>query len=178
MRKGVICLILMASLVLCACEGRPPADLRGSSGLLVNAPFSGDAGWDWNAQQLEDKLGPCSNTYSSIYGGTTYSYPLTYLGHDGTVKYMFSDNGKLASVAWTFVTDSSEDIESVFTEAAKIETEKNGNCTLSEDSGNLSKVWYTDSKDIMVFTVQVGSSYGFQYSYIDRDFSKRDINQS
>lgn len=165
-------LLLITALALFACSG------GGSSGRDVGAPFAENVSWDWSAEKVAQEMGECAEPYASIYGGTTYAYPLQYLGRDGTIKFMFSENGKLASVAWTFITGSADELEAVRKEAEKYETGKNGDSRLTEGSGSSGSVWYTKDKDILLSSVAVSGSYGFQYSYISREFSKRDIAES
>ena len=167
MKKRLTAFILAAaSFILCACS-------RVSG--PVDAPFAPGISWDLDSARLEAVWGKCDAPYTSIYNGLTYSYPCEYLGRDGTVKFMFSDKGRLASVAWTFLTDSEEELNSVYTEVENAEKEKNGAGNVSESSGAVGNVWYTKDKDILLTSVGVNGSYGFQYSYISRDFSKRNL---
>lgn len=175
MKKQLITLLIAAAITLSACTYGKPADALPDSN-QVGAPFSGSACWDWDIDRLEKEMGSCAESYVSIYGGTTYTYPQSCFGRDGTVKFMFSEDGRLASVAWAFITDSSDDLNTVYEEAELNETKNNGeDSSLTEGVGSSGKVWYTKDTDILISTVAVGGSYGLQYSYISRDFSKRDI---
>ena len=161
---------VIAALSLCACSG-------GSS--IVGAPFFESAEWSWSSETVEEKMGVCAEPYSSIYGGTTFTYPHSYLGREGTVKFMFSESGRLASVAWTFITGSADELDAVCSEAERIETRRNGRSSSPREGvGNSGNVWYTKDADILLYSVSVNGSYGFQYSYINRDFSKRNIAKS
>lgn len=161
-RIGFIALLAVLSMLLNAC---------GKTAEL-SCPFTA-ASWDWTKEDVIASEGEVQETLVSVYGGETYTYAKEYLGYPGTVKYMFSDKGKLASVAWAFISSEPEEIKSVFTQIDEAETAKNGKSQFSsENSTSYGNVWYMKSHDVVVSTIFGAESGGLQYAYINHSFSK------
>ena len=101
-QKKVVCLLLaiLMLLSLSACSTAQNA--------LPTVPFS-DADWLWSLDELQKHLGVPESSYLSVYGGETCTYPFSYMGRDGIIKYMFSESGKLASIAWAYITQDADD---------------------------------------------------------------------
>lgn len=159
----LIMLFLAVSLFLSAC-GKPED---------FSAPFC-DAGWDVTYDGLVSSLGEPEQSYVSVYSGVTYACPGKYLGKEGTLKYMFAEDGKLASIAWAFVGSDAEELKALFDQIDGAETEKHGKSQFS--TGNPTSygdVWYLKEGDIMISTIFGQDSCGLQYAYILRDYSKR-----
>lgn len=163
-RKAVLFLMMvLAAVSLIACGKQE----------VFACPFS-DADWSLTAETLVEKEGEPGEIYASVYGGDTYTYPREYLGRSGTVKYMFSSDGHLASIAWAWVGESREELQNLFNEIDAAETALHGKSQFSaENPTSFGDVWYLKSGDILISTISGQSSSGLQYAYISRDYSKR-----
>lgn len=158
-------LLLFFALTLCSCGANESE--------ITDCPFS-PISWDTTMEKLISAEGECDETYTSIYGGDTLTYGKDYLGRSGTLKYMFSENGKLASIAWAYVTEDSEDLLALYKEIDKFETAKNGKSQFSPgNSTSYGDVWYLKDRDILISTIFGENSCGLQYAYIHHDFSKQ-----
>ena len=62
------------------------------------APFS-DATWNKTPEELIGLEENDFTTTPSVYGGDSYLFPVTWLDHEGTVKYMYDQNKNLVSIA-------------------------------------------------------------------------------
>lgn len=168
MKQIALMLIPLILLSLCACSAEQVPAMTG-------APFCENACWDWDTERVTEEYGECAAPYASVYGGITLSYPLAWQEREGTVKFMFSEDGRLASVAWTLITESAEVLDEVYDTIIGLEAEKNGtDGSLSQGVGNYGALWYLEDRDVLVTAVSVGGSCGLQYSYIGLDFSGRD----
>ena len=157
-------LVLSAVLLTCACGGE-----KGG----FDCPFS-QVEWTVTPEALTSALGEPEEKYASVYGGETYVYAGDYLGEHGSVKYMFSEEGRLASMAWS-LTGEPEEIGRVLKELNDAETGLRGESGFrSDNSAANGNVWYLDEGDIMLTGVTVNGTAALQYAYIAREFSKRD----
>lgn len=129
----------------------------------INCPFS-KAKWSWSVTEVTAAEGKPDEVIASIYGGDTFLYEKEYLGRNGTLKYMFSKDGKLASVAWAYVSDDAKDIENLESELTLYEENRIGNSSVSpENNTSAGNVWYLDNGDVLISTVAVNGSCGLQY---------------
>ncbi len=166
-QKKVVCLLLaiLMLLSLSACSTAQNA--------LPTVPFS-DADWLWSLDELQNHLGLPESTYLSVYGGNTYTYPLNYMGREGTIKYMFSENGKLASIAWAYITEDASDLKVLYTAIDNDEISRHGKSGFSsQNRTSYGDVWYLPVCDILISTIFSNESCGLQYAYILHEFSKR-----
>lgn len=154
--------VLLCALLLCACGGEPGFD----------CPFS-DVQWSVTPGELTAALGDPGQIYASVYGGDTYVYNKEYLDCSGSVKYMFSDSGELASMAWS-LTGSDGEIGKVFEQINGSETKLRGESAFSaQNDATNGNVWYLDAGDVLISRISVNGSSALQYAYILKDFSKR-----
>ena len=154
---------------ICLCTA-----LSGCGKKEFSAPFAENVKWSMSEAEIKAALGEPTDTYLSVYGGDCCTYPLSYLGRDGTLKIMFDENGALASTAWAYVTTDGGDLEKLTAAVIKAETELHGKTSVDPNgSGTQGSVWYTDGGDILTASIAVDGSYGFQYSYISKAHSGR-----
>ncbi|MDO5444831.1 MAG: hypothetical protein Q4F31_04330 [Eubacteriales bacterium] len=138
----------------------------------TGCPFSSVL-WDTDAEKLISIEGESDEIYASVYGGDTLTYSKDYLGHSGTLKYMFSEDGRLASIAWAYVTEDAKDLVALYKEIDEFEISKNGKSQFSpENSTSYGDVWYLKDRDVLISTIFGTDSCGLQYAYIHHDFSK------
>ena len=136
-------------------------------------PFS-DVSWSVTPDKLVSDMGGPREVYASVYGGDTYVYDGDYLGNHGSVKYMFSEEGRLASMAWSLSDTDAAEIERIFNLINSSETKLRGeNAFRSENDAANGSVWYLDSGDVLVSKISVNESSALQYAYILREYSKR-----
>ncbi len=92
---------------------------------------------------------------------------------EGTVKYMFAENGKLASIAWAFVTDNAEDLKALYKAIDDEEIGRHGKSAFaSQNATSFGDVWYLHDCDIVISTIFGNDTCGLQYAYILHEFSK------
>ena len=164
MKKRLITIAaaMLIAVLLCACG-------KANS---FECPFS-DAEWTMSPGELSSVMGEPVEIYASVYGGDTYIYPCDYLGSQGNVKYMFSESGQLASIAWSLAGENAE-IEQVFNEINRAETKLRGKSEFSsKNDATNGNVWYLDDGDVMISRITANGSSALQYAYIAKDFSKR-----
>lgn len=165
MKKKIISLMLAAALsviALTGCAGRPAA-----------IPFT-DASLKWNASEKNvfDIEGKEYETYTSVYGGPTYTYPKTYMDKEGTIKYMFNDKKKLVSVSWTYVADNADDINSMYTKIQTPLKEELGESGFSQGGiTSAGDVWYRKDGNIILYTMLTSELNALQYSYLSPEVS-------
>ena len=165
-QKKVVCLLLaiLMLLSLSACSTAQNA--------LPTVPFS-DADWLWSLDELQKHLGVPESSYLSVYGGETCTYPFSYMGRDGIIKYMFSESGKLASIAWAYITQDADDLAALYTAVDEDEISRHGKSSFSSQNHTIyGDVWYLPACDILISTIFGNESCGLQYAYILHEFSK------
>lgn len=163
MKKSIILSVLCLILLLSAC-GKTE----------FTAPFAENVKWNMGEAEVKSALGEPNETYLSVYGGDCCTYPCRYLDRDGTLKIMFDVKGKLASIAWAYVTYDSEDINRLSSEIVDKETALRGKTSTDPNGrGTQGNVWYSSAGDVLTASIAVDGQYGFQYSYIDRAHSGR-----
>jgi hypothetical protein len=94
-------------------------------GKMLNIPFS-NAKWSWSEKNVLESEGELKETYNSIYGGNTFVFDKEFMGYDGSVKYMFADNGMLASIAWAYSSNAQEDVSRLYSQIVNKETKIHG----------------------------------------------------
>ncbi len=136
-----------------------------------DCPFS-ELKWSSSIKDMKSAEGTDYETYDSVYGGTTYTYDKEYLGASGTVKYMFDEDDKLASIAWAY---GSEDADELYALYDTIHTDLIG--TYGDSGYNTSKetnygdVWYRDEGNIIISTMVTDSQKALQYAYLSPEQS-------
>ena len=61
-------------------------------------PFT-DISWGDTLEDITELEGDSSESYDSIYDGTTYTFPKEYIGLKGTIKYSFDDKDRLVGIS-------------------------------------------------------------------------------
>lgn len=160
-KKGLILYLSIVIVCLqCACgtghNSEPPA------------PFS-SACWECSVSDISALEGDSDSTYDSIYGGTTFSYPKEYNGHNGTVKYMFNENDELMCIAWAYNSDDENEVYAVYDEINQAVNKIHGDSGYQADShsSNYGNVWYLESGDIVLSTMITSENEVLQYAYLN-----------
>lgn len=171
MRAFFLSCILIA--LLCACGA--PKKVSDSA-----APFTGLT-WEATAQDMIAVEGEDYETYPSVYSGTTYTYPKQYLEKDGTIKYMFDQDGALMSVAWAFSSENVGVLQDLYNEIDASVTASFGESGYSADGansvGNYGNVWYLEQGDIILSTMITSEAKVLQYAYLHPAVSNKDASK-
>ncbi len=134
--------------------------------------------WGNTLEDITELEGECSDTYDSIYDGTTYAYPKEYNGLDGTVKYAFDDKEKLVSMSWLYETEDSEDLTEVYdklhgeAEAMLGESGFQYNSDKFSDLTSPGDVWYLKDGNVIITTVDTNEAKLLQYTFLHPDVSE------
>lgn len=163
--------ILLA--LLCACGGQKSVSDPA-------APFT-ELTWEATAQDMIAVEGENYETYPSVYNGTTYTYPKQYLGKDGTIKYMFDQDGALMSAAWAFSSENVGVLQDLYDEIEASVNASFGESGYSADEtnsvGNYGNVWYLEQGDIILNTMITSEAKALQYAYLHPSVSNKDALQ-
>lgn len=134
--------------------------------------------WGNTLQDVIALEGDGGDTYDSIYDGVTYSFPKEYDGLKGTVKYMFDGEEKLVSISWMYEAEDSEDLAAVY-EKIHGEAEKMlGKSGFKYNREELEKVaapgdvWYLESGNVVITTVDASDLKALQYTFLHPDVSE------
>lgn len=135
------------------------------------APFS-ELTWDSTYDEMVAIEGKETDSYDSIYNGTTYAYNGNFLNHDGSVKYMYDDKEKLACISWEYTAKSPEDLKAVYDEILKDLTKKYGESGYqSGNSTNSGNVWYREEGNIILSSVSTKNINAILCSYLNPSVS-------
>lgn len=161
------CILLI---LLCAC-GAP------KNAPDPAAPFT-DLTWEAAVEDMIAVEGEDYETYPSVYNGTTYTYPKQYLGKEGTIKYMFDQDGALMSAAWAFSSENTGVLQDLYDEIDASVNASFGESSYSADGnnsvGNYGNVWYLEQGDIILSTMITSETKALQYAYLHPSVSNKD----
>ena len=154
--KVWVCLLLTAA-ALSGC---------GASEDGADCPFSA-LRWGSSLSDVVAEEGEERGSYDSVYGGVCYTYPKEFEGHAGTVKYMFDADEKLVSAAWTYGTDSEEELLALYDAIyASVSGSYGESGYSSEHQTNYGGVWYRDEGDIILSVMITSENKALQYAYL------------
>ena len=162
--KLIITVLLLSGIV---------ASLTGcSSGKKeVVCPFT-EITWDNTLADIEALEGELLESYYSTYKGTTYLYEKEYMGLKGTIKYMFDDKEALKSIAWMYLPESSEELESVYADLVTQTSKLYGNSGFDSDMSTAKgQVWYLEGGNIVLGVMSTGVNEAIQYQFLHPDVS-------
>lgn len=167
------------SFLLCSCSAD---NSESSADSAPVTPFC-NAGWDETIDSMMAEEGENYQTYPSVYGGTTYTYPKKYLEKSGTVKYMFDAEDKLMSIAWTYGSDNTAELHLLYDTINENTNTTYGASTYNADSsnsvGNFGNVWHREDGDIILSTMITSETKALQYSYLHPSVSNKEaLNQT
>ena len=167
MKKKFLSLCLTLSMTAVLLFGCGSKDTTAAAG----CPFS-DLEWGSNVKDMEAAEGTEHETYDSVYGGTTYTYAKEYQGLTGTVKYMFDENEKLASIAWAYGSESADELNDLYqTVHAEIVDAHGESGYNTQKDTNYGDVWYREDGNIIISAMITESQKAFQLAYVSPDHS-------
>ncbi|MGN0290214.1 MAG: hypothetical protein ACI4DQ_11450 [Lachnospiraceae bacterium] len=135
------------------------------------APFS-DATWNKTPEELIGLEENDFTTTPSVYGGDSYLFPVTWLDHEGTVKYMYDQNKNLVSIAFYYETQSREDMEILYDTIRKQALEKYGESIPTTNQDNLGDRWIRSEGNIILAAFWTKESCALQYSFLHPSISR------
>lgn len=134
--------------------------------------------WGNTLKDITGLEGECTDTYDSVYDGTTYAYPKEYGGLKGTVKYAFDDKEKLVSISWLYETDDSEDLAKVYDKLHREAEDMLGESGFQYNSDKFADltspgdVWYLKDGNVIITTVDTSEAKLLQYTFLHPDVSE------
>lgn len=135
--------------------------------------------WDHTLEDIQELEGGEGESYdSTVYGGSVYSYPKEYEGLEGTVKYSFDEEDRLVSMAWMYEAKDSEDLAGVYDKLhgqAEDMLGKSGfkyNSDRFADLTSPGDVWYLDTGNVILNTVDAEDVKILQYNFLHPDVSE------
>ena len=155
-----ICLgVSLLTAVLTGCGSKANTQAEG-------CPFS-DLTWESSIADMEKSEGTDHETYDSVYGGTTYTYPKEYAGVSGTIKYMYDADEKLASIAWAYGSDDADELHRLYDDIHSDLVAAHGDSGYNtEKETNYGDVWYLADGNIIISAMITDSQKALQYAYI------------
>ncbi len=173
--KQILCILfaLLALLSLTGCGSR-------GSTTLPDCPFS-DLKWASSVKDMEKIEGKEHETYDSVYGGTTYTYPKEYEGVTGTVKYMFDDKNRLACIAWAYSSENTDELyrlyEKIHGDMEAVHGDSGYNTNKATNYGD---VWYLDEGNIIISTMVTESQKALQFAFLspEQSTAQEDVYRS
>ena len=131
----------------------------------LECPFS-DLPWNATEQDLFDAEGDFTSSYASTYGGLTYTYEKRYLNREGIIKYMFDEEGSLASVAWAYTASDADDLDILYREIQSGIQELYGESEYhTANITNYGDVWKMKKGQIILSAMNVGDNIALQIAY-------------
>lgn len=160
-----LCLTLsFSAALLCGCGSKETA-------VLPDCPFS-DLKWASSVKDMEKAEGTDHETYDSVYGGTTYTYDKEYQGVSGTVKYMFDEDEKLASIAWAYGSENADELYQLYEAIhADVVAAHGESGYTTEKETNYGDVWYLEDGNIIISTMVTDSQKALQFAYLSPERS-------
>lgn len=152
--------------------------LTGCGKKEVVCPFT-EFTWESTLEEIQENSGELINSYASIYDGMTYQYAKDYDGMDGIIKYIFDDENRLMSMAWLYIPESADDLESVYKKLCDETTDLYGKSGFSsEQLGAKGQVWYLEGGNILVGIMSTGVNEAIQYQFFHPEVSSEKPQQS
>lgn len=154
--KLILAIIFALCIIMTGCKEIEPID----------CPLT-DLGWEITEEDLTASEGEALSTYDSIYGGTTYTYDSVYKEKNGTIKYMYDEEGILMSIAWAYGSDDADELMELYEllHAELEETHGESGYTANEET-NYGDVWRLDEGHIIISVVLTESNKALQLSYV------------
>lgn len=135
--------------------------------------------WGNTLEDIQKLEGDGSETYdSTVYGGPVYSYPKEYEGLEGTVKYSFDEENRLVSMAWMYEAKDSDDLAGVYDQIHSQAEDMLGKSGFKYNSDRFADltspgdVWYLDTGNVILNTVDAKDVKILQYNFLHPDVSE------
>lgn len=156
-------ILVIPLLLFTACK----ADTASKEELDVVSPFT-EITWEDDFEDVTNLEGDNYESYDSVYGGTTYTFPKEYLNLDGTIKYMFDGEGKLMCVAWSYGSNNLDSLTELYDEIhSDVEATYGESGYNANASTNFGDVWHLDGGNIILSVMNTNTQKALQYSYVN-----------
>lgn len=133
----------------------------------IECPLT-ELGWETTMEELVKAEGVCDEPYKSTYGGVVYTYPSTYMGYDGMIKYMFDEDDILMNVAFTYSSEDAEELKTFYDKlVADIEKEHGKGSYDADGSTNYGTVWELKEGHIIISVMLTNSNKALQIAYVN-----------
>ena len=158
----VLVLTLFLTMFLSACGEKK----------AIDCPFT-DLGWETTIDELFEAEGECEEPYASVYGGLVYTYPASYMGYDGTIKYMYDENDVLMSVAFAYGSEQNAELEVAELKefydklVENIEKDHGKSDYDTDKPTNYGKVWELKEGHIILSVMLTESNKALQIAYVN-----------
>ena len=173
MKKKILSLCLVAALTASLFAG---CGSKGSDS-QPDCPFS-ELKWSSSVKDMEKIEGSDYETYDSVYGGTTYTYPKEFKGSTGTVKYMFDDKKHLAGIAWAYGSEDTDELYGLYEDIHNDLVDTYGDSGYNTDKEtNYGDVWYREDGNIIISTMVTDSQKALQFAYISPEQSTAEADK-
>ena len=173
MKKKILSLCLVAALTASLFAG---CGSKGSDS-QPDCPFS-ELKWSSSVKDMEKIEGSDYETYDSVYGGTTYTYPKEFKGSAGTVKYMFDDTKQLAGIAWASGSEDSDELYGLYEDIHSDLVDTYGDSGYNTDKEtNYGDVWYREDGNIIISTMVTDSQKALQFAYVSPEQSTAEADK-
>lgn len=155
---SAILILFLFTLVACGNTKKTPA---------VQSPFS-ELTWSSTVDDMVEIEGKDYDTYDSIYGGISYTYPKVFNEKSGTVKYMFDDKNQLMCIAWAYSCKDVEELDAIYTTINNSVNNLYGESNYNTDKDtNYGNVWRLEEGNITLSALVTSSNKAIQYAYIN-----------
>lgn len=133
----------------------------------IDCPFT-ELGWDTTQEELFEAEGDYLSSYDSTYGGTTYTYSCTYLDKEGTIKYMYDEEGTLMNVAWAYGSTDSDELKELYdTLHDDIEDEYGESEYQASGVANYGDTWEMKEGNILLSVMDTDTNKALQIAYVN-----------
>lgn len=133
----------------------------------IDCPFT-EHDWEITSEELIEAEGEYLTSYDSTYGGTTYTYDCSYLDKDGTIKYMFDEDGILMNVAWAYGSTDADELLELYEKIHDDIVENYGKSGYhTESSTNYGDTWEMKEGNILLSVMNTDSNKALQIAYVN-----------
>lgn len=136
-------------------------------------PFT-EMTWESTVDDVIAAEGDNYTTSDSVYKGITYSFPAEYADLNGSLAYMFDNNKELMSIAFSYSSDTAENLQTAYDKLCKQIEEVHGKS--SNDTKNpttYGDVWYRDEGSIVLSAATTNTIHWLQYAYMNPQVSSK-----
>ena len=135
------------------------------------APFS-QAHWSYTLEDLQKLEQTAFETTGSVYGGSSYLFPATYLDHQGTIKYMFDENNQLVAIAFFYEGTDAAQVAELARQIQELAHQEFGESIHSETAGhNSGEKWVRKEGNVLLSVLTTEEANALQYSFLHPSIS-------
>lgn len=140
----------------------------------IRCPYT-DIGWETTQEELFQKEGEYLSSYKSTYGGTTYTYAGSYMKKNGTLKYMYDEDGKLMNIAWAYGSDDAKELQDLYNKIHDNLVDEYGESGYQASaSTNYGDTWDMDEGNILLSVMNTTDNKALQIAYVNPAHEEED----